>query len=155
MRADPEQAGFGFMSLGELIDSELSLNRLNLILLSVLAGVALVLAIVGVYGVAAHAARQRTREIAIRLALGLTPAAVRRLLLVEGAKLLVVGLAAGAVAAVWGAGFLRSLVYGIERTSPMTFALAAFVLTAAVLGGGYLPARRAARIEAAAVLKSD
>ena len=155
MRADPEQAGFGFMGLAELMDSELSLNRLNLILLSGLAAVALVLALVGVYGVAAHAARQRTREIAIRLALGLTPSAVRRLLLVEGVQLLVAGLIAGGVAAVWGAGLLRSLVYGIDRTSPATFALAAAVLVVAVLGGGYLPARRAARIEAAAVLKGD
>jgi putative ABC transport system permease protein len=155
MRADPEQAGFGFMNLAELIEGEVSLNRLNLMLLSILAGVALLLAIVGVYGVAAHAARQRTREIAIRLALGLSPAAVRRLLLAEGAQLLIAGLLTGGITAVWGARFLRSLVYGIESTSPATFALATMVLLAAVLAGGYVPARRAGRIEAASVLKSD
>jgi putative ABC transport system permease protein len=154
-RADPEQAAFGFMGLAELMGSELSLNRLNLILLSVLAGVALLLAIVGVYGVTAHAVRQRTREIAIRLALGLTPGAVGRLLLGEGAMLLVVGLAGGGAAAIWGAESLRSLVLGIDHTSPTTFVLAAVVLAVAVVGGGYLPVRRAARVDPSAVLRAD
>ena len=154
-RADAEQAAFGFMSLSDLIRSELSLNVLTLKLLSVLASVALVLALVGVYGVTAHAVRQRTREIAIRLALGLAPQAVGRLLLREGAALVVVALTVGGAAAVWGAGVLRSLVYGIDRTSPVTFAVAASVLVLAVLAGGYLPARRAARVDPSAVLRAD
>jgi putative ABC transport system permease protein len=154
-RADAEQAAFGFMSLADLIRSELSLNVLTLKLLGVLAGVALVLAIIGVHGVTAHAVRERTREIAIRLALGLTPRAVGRLLLGEGAALMLVGLVVGGAAAVWGAGVLRSLVYGIDRTSPMTFVVAALVLGLAVVAGGYLPARRAARVDPSAVLRSD
>ncbi len=155
MRADAEQAAFGFMNLGDLIRSELSLNVLTLNLLSVLAGVALVLAIIGVYGVTAHAVRQRTREIAIRLALGLTPRAVGRLLLGEGAVLLLVAMTLGGAAAVWGAGLLRSLVYGINQTSPLTFVVAAAVLAVAVAAGGYLPARRAAGVDPSAVLRGD
>jgi predicted permease len=155
MRADAEQAAYGFMSLAELMNSELSLNVLTLNLLALLAGVALVLAIVGVYGVTAHAVRQRTREIAIRVALGLTPRAVGRLLLGEGAALMVVGLTVGGAAAVWGASVLRSLVYGIDRTSPLTFVVAASVLAVAVVAGGYLPARRAARVDPSAVLRAD
>jgi ABC-type antimicrobial peptide transport system permease subunit len=143
------------MPLDDLIRSEYSLNVLTLKLLALLAAVALVLAIVGVYGVTAHAVRQRTREIAIRLALGLTPRAVGRLLLGEGAALMLVGLIAGGAAAVWGAGVLRSQVYGIDRTSPATFAVAAVVLTIAVVAGGYLPARRAARVDPSSVLRAD
>jgi hypothetical protein len=154
-RADAEQAAFGFMSLGDLIKSELSLNVLTLRLLSVLACVAVVLAVIGVYGVTAHSVRQRTREIAIRLALGLTPRAVGRLLLGEGAALVSVAMVLGGAAAVWGAGVLRSLVYGIDRTSPLTFAAAACVLAVAVVAGGYVPARRAARVDPSAVLRAD
>jgi predicted permease len=152
---DAEQAAYGFMSLGDLMGSELSLNKLNLQLLGALGVVALLLAVIGVYGVTAHAVRQRTREIAIRLTLGLTPAAVKRLLLRECALLIGAGFIAGAVAAVWSAGVLRSLVYGIDRTSPATFATAAAVLATAVLLGCYLPARRAARVDPATVLRMD
>jgi len=153
--ADAEQAAYGFMSLGDLMGSELSLNKLNLQLLGALGVVALLLAVIGVYGVTAHAVRQRTREIAIRLTLGLTPAAVKRLLLRECALLIGVGFLAGAVGAVWSAGVLRSLVYGINSTSPVTFATAAAVLAIAVLLGSYVPARRAARVDPANVLRAE
>ena len=152
---DPEQAAFGFMSLGDLMGSELSLNKLNLQLLGTLGVVALLLAVIGVYGVTAHAVRQRTREIAIRLALGVTPAAVKRLLLRECALLIAAGFLAGAWPRVWSAGLLRSLVYGITSTSPLTFATAAAVLAVAVLAGGYVPARRAARVDPALVLRGE
>lgn len=152
---DAEQAAYGFMSLGDLMDSELSLNKLNLQLLGALGFVALLLAVIGVYGVTAHAVRPRTREIAIRLTLGLTPAAVKRMLLRECAVLIGAGFIAGAVAAVWSAGVLRSLVYGINSTSPVTFATAAAVLGVAVLVGCYVPARRAARVDPASILRAD
>jgi len=155
MEVDSEQAVFGFMTMADLMDSELSLNRLNLALLGTLSAVALFLAVVGVYGVSAHALRQRTREIGIRLALGITPRGVQRLLLGEGAALAVAGLAGGSAAAVWSAGLLRSLVYGIDRTSASTFIGAGMVLAAAVLAGCYFPARRAARIDPAIVLRSE
>jgi putative ABC transport system permease protein len=152
---DAEQAAYGFMSLAELMDSELSLNKLNLQLLGTLGAVALLLAVIGVYGVTAHAVRQRTREIAIRLALGITPAAVKRLLLQECGLLVAGGFVAGGAIAVWSAALLRSQVYGIRETSPMTFVTAAAVLAGAVLAGCYLPARRAARVDPATVLRGD
>ena len=152
---DPEQAAFGFMGLGDLMNSELSLNKLTLQLLGTLSTVALLLAVIGVYGVMAHAVRQRTREIAIRLALGITPSGVQRLLLRECSLLIVAGFIAGGLAALWAASVLRSLVYGIDHTSWWTFAAAAGVLAATVLAGGYLPARRAARVDPALVLRAD
>src|SRR6185436_3558432 len=152
---DPEQAAFGFMTLGELIDSELSLNALSLRLLGSLGIVALLLAVIGVYGVTAQAVRQRTREIAIRLALGVTPASVKRLLLGECSRLVAGGFLAGGAAALWSARVLRSLVYGITSTSPLTFVSAAALLAVAVLVGCYIPARRAARTDPALVLRGE
>jgi predicted permease len=152
---DPDVIPAGFMSLGELIRSELSLNVMTERLLAVLAALSLTLAVIGVYGVTAHAVRQRTREIGIRIALGVAPAGVRRLVLAEGLGVLTVGLAAGGAAAIWGAAVLRSLVFGIDRTSPATFVAAAAVLALAVAAGGYLPARRASRIDPATVLRLE
>lgn len=152
---DTEQAASRFMAMGDLMESELSLNRLNLALLGVLSTVALFLAVIGIYGVTAHAVGQRTREIGIRLALGVSPRGVQRLLLGEGGALVLIGLACGGVAAIWSAGLLRSLVHGIDYTSASTFLYAGLMLAAAVLAGCYFPARRAARVDPAIVLRSD
>ena len=154
-RVDPDQAMYGFMGLGELMNSELSMNKLSLILLGTLGGVALLLATVGVYAVTSAAVRQRTREIAIRLALGVTPAAVKRLLIRECGHLLVISTVVGGIAGIWSAGVLRSLVDGIPQTSPATFAAAGAVLAIVVLIGCYAPARRAARVDPATVLRGD
>jgi predicted permease len=150
---DPDQAAFGFMTMRDRMEEELSLNRLNLALLGVLSTVSLFLAVVGVYGVTAHAVRQRTREIGIRLALGETPGGVQRLLLGESSALLVGGFAVGGIAAVFGTALLRSLVFGIDETSAGTFVGAGIVLAAAVLAGGLVPMRRAARVDPASVLR--
>jgi predicted permease len=152
---DPEQAASGFMTMEALMESELSLNRLNLVLLSVLSTVALFLAVIGVYGVTAHTVRQRTREIGIRLALGGSPAGVVGLLLRASGALILVGVGCGALAAIWSAGVLRSLVHGIDETSAGTFVGAGLVLGLAVLASCYFPARRATRIDPAIVLRSE
>lgn len=152
---DPEQAAFGFITLGDLISSELSLNALSLRLVGSLGTVALLLAVIGVYGVMAQAVRQRTREIAIRLALGVTPTAVTRLLLRECSLLVAGAFLAGGGAAIWAAAILRSQMLGIKSTSPLTFAAAAALLAVAVLAGCYVPARRAARTDPALVLRAE
>jgi predicted permease len=152
---DPEQAAYGFMTLDDLINSELSVNVLSLQLLGTLGVVALLLAVIGVYGVTAQSVRQRTREIAIRLALGVTPWAVKRLLLRECSVLVAGAYLAGGAAAIWVAGVLRSLVNGDNSTSPLTFATAAALLAVAVLAGCYIPARRAARTDPALVLRGE
>ncbi len=103
----------------------------------------------------AHAVRRRAREIAIRVAMGLTPAGVRRQVIGEGAIVLTAGVAFGLVGAIWGAGMLRSLVHGIDRTSTGTFLIAAVVLAAGVFTGCYIPACRASRLDPARVLASE
>jgi putative ABC transport system permease protein len=153
--ADGEQAAFGLMPLAELMESELSLHRLNLALLGVLSSVALFLAVVGVYGMSSQSVRQRTREIGIRTALGASPSGILRLVLLEGATLTLAGLAGGALISLWTARLLPSTIDSIGTAQPGTFVWAGFVLAAAVLAGCCLPARRAARIDPAIVLRSE
>jgi predicted permease len=152
---DEEQAVHGFMALGDLMQSELSLNRLNLALLSVLSAFALVLAVIGVYGVTTQGVRHRTREIGIRVALGVSRLGVVRLLLREAVILVVAGIGCGALGAIWSANLLRSLAHGINETSIATFVAAAALLAAAVMLASYLPARRAANIDPAVVLRAE
>lgn len=152
---DSDQAAFGLMPLGDLLRNELSLNRLNLALLGVLSTVAVLLAAIGVYGATAQAVRHRRREIGIRLALGVSKAGVLRLVLRDGSMWLLFGIIGGAVAAGWSAGLLRSVVHGIDRTSPVTLLSAGALLSFAVLAACYVPARRASRIDAALVLRSE
>ena len=153
--ADAGLAPSDLVAMRDLLAAELSLNRVNLALLAVLAVVSLCFAVLGVYAVTAHSVRQRTREMGIRLALGDSPRGLQLRLLREGVLLVTVGLAFGGIAAVWTAGLLRSAVYGIDRTSPVTFAGAGLVLAAAVLFGCYLPARHAAQIDPVAALRAD
>ena len=152
---DEEQAAHGFMAIGDLMQSELSLNRLNLALLSVLAAFALFLAVIGVYGVTTQGVRNRTREIGIRVALGVSRLGVVRLLLREAMVLVLAGIGCGALGAVWSASLVRSLAHGIDETSAATFISAAGLLAAAVMLACYLPARRAARIDPAIVLRVE
>jgi ABC-type antimicrobial peptide transport system permease subunit len=103
----------------------------------------------------AHAVRHRAREIGIRVALGLTPGGVRRQFIGQAVWLVAAGIALGLIGATWGAGVLRSIVTGIDRTSTVTFVLAGVVLALAVLAGCYGPARRAARLDPARVLAAE
>jgi predicted permease len=116
---------------------------------------ALVLAAVGLYGVVAYAAQQRTAEMGIRLALGATPANVRGLLLRELIVLLGVGLAAGGAAALGLGWLLDSLLFGLSSHDPLTLGAALAALTAVALVAGYLPARRVAGIDPSAALRQE
>jgi putative ABC transport system permease protein len=152
---DPDQAAFGIMPMGDVLQNELSLNRLNLALLGVLSTLAVFLATIGVYGATAQAVRQRTREIGIRLALGVSKTGVLTLVLRDGGVSFIIGCAVGAAAVGWSTGLLRSLVPGIDRSNPLTFVSAGLVLASAVLAACYFPARQASRIDPAVVLRAD
>jgi putative ABC transport system permease protein len=144
-QVDPEQAASSFMAMGELMRREQSLNQLTLVLLSIVSVAAVFLAVVGVYGVTAYAARRRMPEIGIRVALGATYGGIVSLLMRTGGRLAFWGVAAGAVMAVWSTRLLGSVLQGVDHPSPWTFASAGALLAAAVLIACYLPARRAAR----------
>jgi ABC-type antimicrobial peptide transport system permease subunit len=126
-----------------------------MILLSAVTFLAVVLAIVGVYGVVAHAAAQRTREIGIRIALGAGRRDVLSLVVASGLRWAVLGVALGVAGAYAGTRFLGALLFGITPTDPATFAgLAALMLGVAALAS-YAPARRAASVNPTAALRGD
>jgi putative ABC transport system permease protein len=123
-------------------------------MLSVLfGGLALVLGIVGVYGVIAYATGQRAREMGIRLALGATPGGLKRLVVTEGLRPVLSGVFAGMIAAVSAGWAVRGMLYEVAALEPLTLATVPAVLLTAALLACYLPARRAARIDPATTLR--
>jgi predicted permease len=129
--------------------------RFSVSLLAAFATIALVLAVTGVYAMLAFIVSERRREMAVRVALGASASHVARLVLHSGLRLSAIGAALGIATAAGGTRLLRSLLYGVEPTDPLTFAAAAASLAAAAAVASYLPARQAARLDAAAVLKRD
>src|SRR6185295_10800730 len=115
----------------------------------------LVLTSVGLYGALSNATRRRTREIAIRIALGAKPADIRRMILVQGLTPVAAGMGAGFVAALGIAPLLRALLFGISPADPRVFALTASMLGSMALVGGYLPSLRASQVNPVAAMRSE
>ena len=115
----------------------------------------MLLALSGIYGVIGHAVTQRTHEIGIRMALGAARRDVFRLILGEGGRLAVTGVAIGIVASYLVTQFLRKLLYGITPTDPLTFGAVAFLLLLTALLACYFPARRASRVDPVIALRSE
>jgi ABC-type antimicrobial peptide transport system permease subunit len=118
-------------------------------------GLALVLALVGVYGVKSFAVARRTREIGIRMALGATGPSVLWLVLREGLTLTLVGLGLGMLLAAAAGWLLSGLLYGVDPLDPLAFTLAPLFLTAVALLACYLPARRAAKVDPIVALRYE
>jgi ABC-type antimicrobial peptide transport system permease subunit len=116
-------------------------------------GLALLLASLGLYGVTAHSVNRRRGEIGIRMALGANAAAVVWMVLRRVGLLVALGIAIGTSASVWASRFVASFLYGFEPSDPGTFVVSALVLSVVAAAAGWLPARRASRIDPAAVLR--
>jgi putative ABC transport system permease protein len=126
-----------------------------MILLGLFAAVALVLAMIGIYGVLSYGVALRTREIGIRMALGAPPQGVMRLIVGEGFVLAWLGLVIGFGGAVALTRLLASLLFGVAPTDPATYMAVAALLAAVALAASYLPARRAMRVDPAIALRSE
>jgi putative ABC transport system permease protein len=116
-------------------------------------GLALLLAAVGLYGVVAHAVRARQAEIGLRMALGAAPSSIVRLVFQRVGILIATGLALGLAGSLWAARFVEALLFRLEARDPVTFAGAAAVLVAVGALAAWMPARRAARLDPATVLR--
>ncbi len=130
-------------------------QRFNTLSLSVFAAVALALAATGIYGVTAYAVSRRTHEIGIRMALGARGDDIMKMVLRHGLRLAAVGLAIGGAGALAATRIIRSLLYDVSPTDPLTFAATALLLTAMALLACYLPARRAARVDPMVALRYE
>jgi putative ABC transport system permease protein len=137
------------------LSDSLMRRRFSMLLLAALAGFALCLAAVGVYSVISYSVGQRTREIGIRMALGAQPGSVHKLILRQGLRPVLAGLAAGLVASLAGMRALASLLYGVTATDPPTFLAVAGVLLAVWALACAIPARRAALVDPLAALRHE
>jgi len=142
-------------TMDQLISNSVAQPRLNLSLLAAFAGLALVLAAVGVYGVMAYAVTQRTQEFGIRIALGASPGAVLKQVFLEGGHLAALGLALGIIAALLLTRLMSGLLFDVKPYDPVTLGIAAAVLAAVSLAACYIPARRATQVDPLVALRYE
>jgi putative ABC transport system permease protein len=156
LAVDPEVPVSNVFSLQELVMDSFSKEQSNTMLLLVgFAGIAVLLAGIGVYGTVAYTVSQRTHEIGIRMALGARSRDVLRAVLRQGLALTVIGLALGLGGALAATRIIRSRLYGVTPTDPLTFVCVALLLGGVALLACYLPARRAARIDPMVALRYE
>jgi ABC-type antimicrobial peptide transport system permease subunit len=151
---DPTLPTGDFQTLGQIVDRAVSPRRFVLLLLGAFTAVALLLASLGIYGVVSYSVNQRTQEIGIRMALGASAANVRWRVLKRTLVLASIGVAIGAMGSFAMARVIGSLLYGVTAADPLTFVAMMVVLAAIALLAGYVPARRASRIDPMSVLRS-
>jgi putative ABC transport system permease protein len=151
----PNQPVSNIASLEQLLVKSLSRTRFSMLLLSIFAGIALVLSAVGIYGVMAYSIAQRTREIGIRLALGAARRDVLSMVLLGGGRLALFGMAFGLVGAFALNFLLRNQLYGVSAVDPLTYAAVALLLGVVALLASYIPARRATRVDPLVALRYE
>ena len=152
---DPTLSMFNVRTLEEQVDGSLRQQRMNVILLTGFGVLALLLASIGLYGVASFSVAQRTREIGVRMALGARPSSVLGLVLGNGLALVGIGLGVGLAASFALAGTMQALVAGVNPRDPVTFIATPAILGAVALLATYIPARRATRIDPLIALRTD
>ena len=151
----PRQPILQIAPMEDKVDAAAATPRFFTTLISVFGALALTLAAVGLYGIVAHVVRQREREIGVRVALGATPAHVVRLMLRRGMAPVLAGLAVGIPLALLATRLLRSLLYEVSASDPVTFLGVAALLAAVALVASWIPAQRAARVDPTVALRAD
>jgi putative ABC transport system permease protein len=153
--ADPDQPVYDVRAMDELLSERVAQRRFSMTLLGTFAALALVLGVVGVYGVTSYVVAQRTREVGLRLALGAPPAHVVRMVVRQGMRVAAVGIGVGLVGALGVGRLLTRLLYEVSPLDAATLAGATLVLALATLVANYIPARRAALVDPIESLRSD
>jgi predicted permease len=152
---DKNQPVSRIQTMEQILSDSVARRRLYVVLLGVFAGVALLLAATGIYGVVAYSVSQRTREIGIRVALGAERVDVVRLIITQAARLALAGEAIGILVALGLMRLMTNLLFGVSAADPLTFASAALLLTAVALAACYVPARRATRVDPMVALRYE
>jgi ABC-type antimicrobial peptide transport system permease subunit len=142
-------------TMSQRMDTVTQGPRFNAILLSTFAGVGVVLAAIGLFGVMSFLVAQRRREIGVRMALGATPGDILKLTLAHAGRWTAAGIAIGAAGSLAATGLLRKLLFGVEPTDPMALTGAIALLTALAMLAAAIPAARAARVDPMDALRQD
>jgi len=146
---------YGVETMDDVLAAELASQRFNAAALGAFAGLAVLLAAVGIYGVMAYSVSQRTREIGVRMALGAEQSNVLRLVLGQGLRLVIVGVVIGLGASFWLTRFMRTLLYGVKPVDAMTFAFVTLALVGVSVLACWVPARRATRVDPLTALRYE
>jgi putative ABC transport system permease protein len=152
---DPGQPIYAVQTMNLVIENTVRDKSLNTTLLSVFAGVSLLLAVIGVYGVMSYTVAQHTREIGIRMALGAQPAAILKLVVGRGLVLVSVGVGIGVLASFGLTRFIEHMLFGVTPTDPLTFVMIVVLLGLVALLACLIPAQRAMRVDPIVVLRSQ
>jgi ABC-type antimicrobial peptide transport system permease subunit len=139
----------------QLANDSLSRQKFLLLLLGIFAGLAMLLACIGIYGLLAYLTSQRVPEIGLRMALGASARNVLGMVLRQSAQIILVGVAAGAIGAVIAARILESSVAGVRSIEPLTFAAMVALLIAAAFLASFIPARRASRVDPMTAMRQE
>jgi predicted permease len=154
-RIDPELAVYRFQTMDELVSTSTAARQFNMLLFAAFAGLALLLAGIGLYGLVSHSVSQRKAEIGIRIALGASVSQVNRMVLVQGLRPALAGLAIGLTVAAFAVRILRTQLFGVTPADPVTFLVVPVLLLVVATLACCLPAVRAARLDPTAALRSE
>ncbi len=154
-QVDPELPMISVKTMSQIVAGSVAEQRFQTVLLGIFAALALVLAVLGIYGVMSYAVAQRTHEIGIRVALGAQVRDVLRLVIGQGMALAIVGVAVGLMASLAATRLIKSMLFNVSATDPWTFASVAALLAGAALVACWIPARRASQVDPMVALREE
>jgi putative ABC transport system permease protein len=152
---DPNLPLSNVQTMDEVVSQSVAPRRFNMFLITIFASVALLLALVGVYGVLAYSVGRRTAEIGLRVALGATPGKILGLIVGQGMRPIFIGIGVGLAGALALSRFVSSLLFGVKPVDPVTYGAVTLLVIAAALLSCYVPALRALRVDPVSALRQE